>query len=298
MTEADELSMGEFARLSRLSPKALRLYDRAGLLEPARTGPDGSRLYGPDQLERAHLVAALRQVGIPLNEIKSALTDQEGLGAERIAAFWAEAEAEHAARRRLVGALIEQLRGNESASSMAYAVALRTLPNRSVLTQTRHATTDELTTVREEFVGGFREAGIQPLGGALGAPFTVYYGEVSADSDGPIEWCWPVPDADAEDLAARFPDLTLRTDPAHQEAYVHYGTTTQLHAARIGLAAQSLFAWTRDRGRRPAGGMRLVYLSAGNGGGTDCDVAVPLRRKSERTADGETNPARAGATTA
>ena len=292
MTEPDEVGVGEFARLSRLSPKALRLYDGAGLLVPVRVDADGTRFYRRGQLERAHLVAALRQVGIPLAEISAALAAQGGLGADVIAAFWAEAEAEHAARRRLVGGLIERLRGNEGASSMAYAVALRTLPDRSVLTQTRHATVDELGDVRERFVGGFRKAGIEPLGGALGAPFTVYYGEVGADSDGPIEWCWPVPDAEAEALAARFPELTLRTDPAHQEAYVHYGATTQLHAARIGLAAQSLLAWTRERDRRPAGGLRLVYLSSGDGG-TDCDVAVPLRRKGERTAEDEPEPTRA-----
>lgn len=294
MTEAEEVSIGEFARLSRLSPKALRLYDGAGLLEPVRVDAGtGSRYYRREQLERAHLVASLRQVGIPLSEIRAAL--EEGtLGADRIAACWAEAEAEHAARRRLVSSLIERLRGNEGATSMAYAVALRTLPDRSVLTQTRHAHVAELTAVREEFVGAFREAGVAQLGGALGAPFTVYYGEVSTDSDGPIEWCWPVAEQDAERLAAQFPDLTLRTDPAHQEAYVHYGATTQLHAARIALAAQSLLAWAGDQDRRTSGGMRLVYLSPGNGSGTDCDVAVPLARKGARASAGDAHPARAG----
>lgn len=281
MTEAEDVSIGEFARLSRLSPKALRLYDRAGLLEPARVDPGtGSRHYSQDQLDRARLVAALRQVGIPLTEIKSALAAEGTLGADRIAAFWTEAEAEHAARRRLVGSLIERLRGNESATSMAYGVSVRSLPNRSVLSQTRHVHIDDLTTVREEFVGGFYEAGLKPLGGPVGAPFTVYYGEVSTDSDGPIEWCWPVAEERAEVLAARFPDLTLRTDPAHQEAYVHYGATTQLHAARIALAAQSLLAWTQERDRQTTGGMRLVYLhSEGNGTGPDCDVAVPVSQR-------------------
>ena len=33
----DLMSIGEFARLSRLSPKALRLYDELGLLPPARS---------------------------------------------------------------------------------------------------------------------------------------------------------------------------------------------------------------------------------------------------------------------
>jgi DNA-binding transcriptional MerR regulator len=34
------LSIGEFARLSRLSAKALRRYDQLGLLKPAWVDPD------------------------------------------------------------------------------------------------------------------------------------------------------------------------------------------------------------------------------------------------------------------
>ena len=280
MTEADEVGIGEFARLSRLSPKALRLYDSSGVLEPRRVDPaTGVRHYAREQIERARLVSSLRQVGIPLTEIRSALAAEGELRAERIAAFWAEAEAEHAARRRLVGSLMERLRGNDaSAGSMAYAVSTRTLPDRSVLTQTRGMHVEEQTAVREEFMRAFHDAGVAPLPGAAGAPFIVYYGDVSADSDGPIEWCWPVAEDRAEDLAKRFPDLTLRTDPAHQEAYVHYGATTLLHSARIVLAAQSLLAWAHDQDRELAGGLRLVYLEAdGHGEGPDCDVAAPLR---------------------
>ena len=276
---SDELGIDEFARLSRLSTKALRLYDRAGVLVPTRVDRStGVRRYAREQLERGYLVSSLRQVGIPLTEIWSALSEEGTLGADRIAGFWAEAEAEHAARRRLVGSLIEHLRGNESATSMAYAVAVRSLPDRSVLTRTSHLNVDEQTSVREEFVGLFREAGVRPSAGAVGAPFVIYHGEVSADSDGPIEWCWPVTGERAEELAARLPDLTLRTDPAHQEAYVHYGETTLLHSDRIVLAAQSLLAWAREQDRQTVGALRLVYLNAdGDGKGPDCDVAVPLR---------------------
>ncbi|MGI8446018.1 MAG: MerR family DNA-binding transcriptional regulator [Streptosporangiaceae bacterium] len=52
------LTIGEFARASRLSPKALRLYDELGLLTPARVDPvSGYRLYEPGQLERSRLAA-------------------------------------------------------------------------------------------------------------------------------------------------------------------------------------------------------------------------------------------------
>ncbi len=61
------LTIGAFARASRLSPKALRLYDELDLLRPARVDPDtGYRYYAPAQLERARLVAWLRRLGMPL----------------------------------------------------------------------------------------------------------------------------------------------------------------------------------------------------------------------------------------
>ena len=48
------MSIGEFARLSRLSAKALRLYDELGLLPPARVDPDsGYRWYAAGQLDNA-----------------------------------------------------------------------------------------------------------------------------------------------------------------------------------------------------------------------------------------------------
>ena len=56
--------------------------------------------------------------------------------------------------------------------------------------------------------------GVARVDGIAGAPFTIYYGEVSGDSDGPVEFCWPVPGDQAAEIAARFPDLTLRTEPA------------------------------------------------------------------------------------
>jgi sigma-70-like protein len=61
---------------------------------------------------------------------------------------------------------------------------------------------------------------------------------VSADSDGPVEWCKPVPAAEAEGLAAQFPELTLRVQPAHREAYVDLGPAGQLtppHREVLGL---------------------------------------------------------------
>ena len=57
----DLLTIGAFAARARLSAKALRLYDRLGLLPPAYVDEvNGDRYYRADQIERARLVALLR----------------------------------------------------------------------------------------------------------------------------------------------------------------------------------------------------------------------------------------------
>ncbi len=70
--------IGRFARLTGLSPKALRLYDEQGLLRPAAVDPEtGYRLYGPDQLERAAAIRRLRAVELPLAEIAAVLDEDD-----------------------------------------------------------------------------------------------------------------------------------------------------------------------------------------------------------------------------
>ncbi|GGU92533.1 hypothetical protein GCM10010260_29020 [Streptomyces filipinensis] len=104
------LTIGAFAKASRLSPKALRLYGDLGLLPPARVDPvTGYRLYAPEQLDQARLVAWLRRLGMPLARIQHVCTLEAGPAAQEIRAFWAHVEADTAARRDLATFLIGHL---------------------------------------------------------------------------------------------------------------------------------------------------------------------------------------------
>jgi DNA-binding transcriptional MerR regulator len=118
----DLMSIGEFARQSRLSPKALRLYDELGLLAPARVDDSsGSRFYDARQLEQARLVAQLRQLQIPLAEIKVILGLEPAAAAERIGELWAAVEGEHSARRELAARLVDRLSGTRSVMESLHA---------------------------------------------------------------------------------------------------------------------------------------------------------------------------------
>ena len=110
------LTIGAFARASRLSPKALRLYDELGLLRPARVDPvSGYRLYEPAQLERARLVAWLRRLGMPLARIKAVCDLPAADAAAAVAEYWSQVEAETAVRRDLAEFLVDQLSGKDTA---------------------------------------------------------------------------------------------------------------------------------------------------------------------------------------
>jgi PPM family protein phosphatase len=123
------LTIGEFARASRLSAKALRLYDELGLLRPVVVDPsNGYRRYAPDQLERARLVAWLRRIGMPLAEIRAVVELSAGDAAKAVARYWERVEADTDAKRQLAADLVGYLSGKDTVMSAALAVkyAVRT----------------------------------------------------------------------------------------------------------------------------------------------------------------------------
>ncbi|MCX5039255.1 DNA polymerase III subunit beta family protein [Streptomyces coelicoflavus] len=72
-------SIGEMARDSELGVSALRFYDRAGVLAPARVDPaSGYRWYAPEQLDEARVLARLRRAGMPLADIRLVLAGWSG----------------------------------------------------------------------------------------------------------------------------------------------------------------------------------------------------------------------------
>jgi DNA-binding transcriptional MerR regulator len=71
---SDLLNIGAFAAATGLTIPALRHYDEIGLLKPAQVDPESAyRRYDRSQLADARLICGLRAVGVPLDEVRSAL---------------------------------------------------------------------------------------------------------------------------------------------------------------------------------------------------------------------------------
>jgi DNA-binding transcriptional MerR regulator len=68
------LAIGEFSRLTHLSVRTLRRYHDAGLLEPATVDDaTGYRYYSPDQIPTAQVVRRLRELDVPLADVRRIL---------------------------------------------------------------------------------------------------------------------------------------------------------------------------------------------------------------------------------
>jgi len=281
----EEMSIGEFARRSRLSPKALRLYDGLGLLSPARVDElSGYRYYESGQLQQARLISTLRQVGVPLSTIRELLELDPAEMAEQLKALWQAAETRHAGQRELVTALVDRITGR---NTVMYEVASREMPQRSLLCLKRNVDESGLWGLGKEFIAIVRDQRLPRIAGREGAAYCIYWGQVNADGDGPVEWCKPVPDDQAEELAAQFPQLTLRIEPAHREAYVDLGPGGQIDATQWQLASEALVSWRDAQGIEDEQlsltpedlGVRITYLATPPitaASLPDCDFAVPF----------------------
>lgn len=88
--------IGEVARATGLTPRALRLYEARGLITPLRTS-GGRRVYGPGELARLHAAVALKRAGFSLKRIGELLAGRKLDLARVVAAQLARIDAQAAA---------------------------------------------------------------------------------------------------------------------------------------------------------------------------------------------------------
>jgi DNA-binding transcriptional MerR regulator len=66
------MKIGQLARKTGKTVRALHLYEELGLLAPERSD-GGFRLYGPDELARVYWISKLQDMGFKLNQIRGLL---------------------------------------------------------------------------------------------------------------------------------------------------------------------------------------------------------------------------------
>ncbi|MFI7410705.1 MerR family transcriptional regulator [Streptomyces sp. NPDC049627] len=280
----DLLTIGAFAARARLSAKALRLYDRLGLLAPAHVDAlNGYRYYRADQIERARLVALLRQLDMPLAQIAGIVEAPDGaVAADRLAAYWADVEARVAGQRTLAEYLRGRLSGRSSEMYGKFVVETVDVPEQVLITETRHVLAGELPAWIGASLGRLEEAA-KECGGITAPPFVVYHSDVSLESDGPAEACVPVADEAAArvwlEKQGRTRETKVRVEPAQRLACTRI-TKAQVAHPQIMAAFEAVEAWIPQLGLAQAGPCREIYFADWDAAGAEdpvCDVAFPVK---------------------
>jgi DNA-binding transcriptional MerR regulator len=101
------LTVGDFSRITHLSVKTLRHYHEVGLLAPATVNPGtGYRYYSADQVPAAQVIRRLRDLEMPVGEVKAVLAADDAADRNAlIAAHLDRLEAELAQTRAAVDSL-------------------------------------------------------------------------------------------------------------------------------------------------------------------------------------------------
>ncbi|MEO6122496.1 MAG: MerR family transcriptional regulator [Ilumatobacteraceae bacterium] len=273
MTDQQFLTISEFARSTRLTVKALRIYDDNGLLRPVDVDPsNGYRWYGVEQISTALMIGLLRGADMGLAEIALLLRDLASnpeVAAKRLGRYLEVLELQHTGRRLLIHHIHASI--TKEPHTM-FEIKTRHVPATRVMSIQRRLHAHET----DAFVAEAKAAFADLLSGqAATGPLTlIFHGVVDMDNDGPIEATLP-----CSDNVTPTELVGIRTEPAHDEVYTTI-TKAEWEYPAI-LAAYDAVACCPEALARPGSQLscREVYCAEPDEiGDTDliCDIAFPL----------------------
>jgi len=211
------LPIGEFSRASYLTIKTLRHYHDVGLLEPAEVdGSSGYRYYRADQIATAQTVRRLRELEMPVEQVKGVLHAADaGERNALIAAHLERMERQLERTTAAVASLHALLREPEG----AIAVEFRAVPPTLALSISAVVRLDALvswwTAAFDELTATLAASGLRPAGnsGAL------YAQEVFEQAHGEVVVFVPV----AERVTAAGRTRPLTVPAAELAVTIHHG---------------------------------------------------------------------------
>ncbi|HEY1817718.1 MAG TPA: MerR family transcriptional regulator [Kofleriaceae bacterium] len=224
---AERLTVGDFSRATQLTIKTLRHYHEVGLLEPAEVNAATSyRYYAPSQIPQAQVIRRLRDLDMPVAEVKAVLVAPNAeVRAALIGKHLERLESELARTRGAV----ESLRAILEPPS--YAVSHRSVPPMRALAI--HATVERGDVVAwwhgaiGELHATARAQQLQPAGAVGG----LYASELFSESRGEVVVFLPIGNARAGKLVGRVEQFEV---PAAELAVVSHAGSHDAIAAAYG----------------------------------------------------------------
>ncbi|PKQ27306.1 MAG: MerR family transcriptional regulator [Actinobacteria bacterium HGW-Actinobacteria-4] len=277
MEEEALISIGRFAALTKLSHKALRLYDHNGLLPAAYTdSASGYRYYTDDQRHRAALIGVMRKMEIPLATIEAILdtTTPEDAVSE-FSAWWEHQQRAFAGRKGLAEYVTTRL-SHEGTPTMK--VHTRVVPERTfafVSKEVYQAELDEF--VMASFAKLFDHLTAHGLRPAHTSPedptYLIFHGQVTPDESAIVDVCVPF-----NGMVPPGVDIAIRLEPEHHEAYTPIAKRDAEYPQLL-HAYDAVAEWVHAHGE-PTLPAREVFVTDFMAAGPDdhvFDVAFPYQ---------------------
>jgi DNA-binding transcriptional MerR regulator len=250
------LSIGRFARTTGLTIRTLRRYDAIGLLVPAHVDEDtGYRWYTLEQARDGEAIRRLRELDVPLDEVRALLhappeTLREGLEAHR-----ARLEGRAVELRHTLEELSRLIDGKEplvpEKEMVKFEIGIQDVDEVKALVVREHVHQDEMSEVVPRAIAEVHEY-VREVGlGFQGPPICVC---PFPNDDGTLDTQigWPV----AEDVAGRG-RIELTTLPATRALVMkHVGAYTAL-----GKSYRLMSEVMEDNGLTPTDAPREIYVT-------------------------------------
>ena len=187
------IRIGDFSKLSRVSIKALRLYDELGLLSPIEVDRfTGYRYYEFDQLPRLYRILALKDLGFSLEEIGRLLEGEVSVEQMRGMLKLRQAEIRRqvqdaAARLERVDLWLKQIEQEDSMSK--YDVVIKKIePAKVASVRGVVPTPPDQRSLWDELMGYLHQQNAR----MIGPPMAIYHDPEFKEQDWDIEVVMPV----------------------------------------------------------------------------------------------------------
>ena len=249
-------SIGEFARLGGVSARTLRHYDEIGLLRPATIDPDsGYRGYAAPQLGQLNRIMALKELGLSLTQVRQLLAgvtldELRGMLALRRAQLEQELEQHRNELLRVEARLRSIAREDDMSADDIVAKKIPAVGVVAIAGRSPGWATASIVAVVNQVEAKFDQLGIFDRVKESG-PRVLFYEE------------------DGDDVLV-FLGLPVAEPPGNLPVPAQYLMLPEIEAAaavRSGPAAtifpmvyHDLVRWIEERGYRPAGPNRNVWL--------------------------------------
>ena len=247
------IRIGDFSKLSRVSIKALRLYDEMGLLKPVDVDRfTGYRYYEFDQLPRLYRILALKDLGFSLEEIgrllEAELSTEQMRGMLKLRQMEIRQRVEEeTARLERVELWLRQIEQEDSMSR--YDVVIKKIePMRVAAVRGVVPTPPDQRSLWDVLMDYLQQKNAR----MIGPPMAIYHDPEFKERDWDIEVVMPITDTLSSEQRVQVYDLPGAEKMA---CVVHTGSF-----ATIGAAYDALARWIDQNGYQIVGPGRELNL--------------------------------------